>query len=141
MNAAVSKVELRPAKRFRTFAGILLVIDVIVIIGVSLVSFDAGIVWLLITLIGGGPLFFRAFLTWIQVDDEGIRNRGINRKHFFIPWDEVDRIVRTGGMYWIYPYGGNFSMQIQLRVTGIPQFEILAKKHLPEEKWKKAFAE
>lgn len=86
---------------------------------------------------------FNLFLTWNLVDEEGIRSYSIWRPRVFVRWEDIDRIeakwtLETGCAYMNIANGGNTKFKIKRRRTEMPQFAILVKKHLSEEKWKGA---
>ena len=88
-------------------------------------------------------LFCMLAFIWYQVNDEGIRRHGdIRRFNFFVRWEDIERIDRTGQrpVYRIFLRGGQRMGSIYT-TSGTSAFIILAKRHLPEEKWKKAFDE
>jgi hypothetical protein len=161
----VSKAEIRYSAGAKTFA-ILVTIFFIVIDIAAPLTVQAGmatryttqvaIIFLGITLFGV-VMCSEFFLTWYQVDDEGIRNHGIWRRHFFVRWDEIDRMDSVGTKGNVLVDGRIFrdrtehsvvirSGKVKFKLvfngmTGTPEFVVLAKRHLPEEIWKKGFTD
>lgn len=87
-------------------------------------------------------LCMNAFI-WYQVNDEGIRRHGnIFRLNFFVKWEDIERIDRTGQkpVYQIFLRNGS-KMGVIPTTSGTSAFIILAKRHLPWEKWAMAFGE
>lgn len=95
-------------------------------------------------LLYSAPLLFCMYtFIWYQVNDEGIRRHGdMHRLNFFVRWADIERIERTGRIpvYSIFLRGGKRIGFIPT-TPGTSAFIILAKRHLPQEKWVMAFGE
>ena len=137
-NAGVTRVDMRLSLIFKVGVVILIILEFVYF-------YYLGPSWwwvLLIFCTAYGLL--DTFLTFYQVDDIGIRKRSIVRKGFFLPWEaivHIDKNIRfPNGYYYRLVTKNWFEVRITSSMTGIRQFEALAKKHLPEERWK-AFGE
>lgn len=96
----------------------------------------------LVLYVGFFSLCMNAFI-WYQVNDDGIRRHGnIFRLNFLVKWEDIERIVRKGQrpVYHIFLRNGS-KMGFIPTTSGTSAFIILAKRHLPWEKWAMAFGE
>lgn len=127
--------------RYKVLAVIFSLIIIGIYLRISLISFEVGIVYLFILLVSCFFWWSEFLLTWYLVDDAGIKNYGIRRRHSFVRWEDVDNIEAnsTFDVYRLVADGGRTVLKIKRRMTGMSQFEALVKKHLPGEKWKRAF--
>jgi hypothetical protein len=130
----VTKAEIHFSQRYRASAIIIVTILLAfysLILDIYLFLIFA-LLWLLICSI--------IVLAGFRVDDEGVRKLGIWQRNSLVRWEEIERVdeIRTvdrWGAYWVVMNNGKRGIKIFRRMTGMAEFEILVKRHLPEEKW------
>ncbi len=95
---------------------------------------------LLLVTIMSAALCLEMFLTWHEVDDEGIRSHGIFRHNFNIKWDDITSIdtmpaARYADYYGFIVTGKGVKFKLRSWQSGFPEFSILVMRHIPEGKW------
>ena len=98
---------------------------------------------LLIVALMGLTMSLEFFLTWYEVDDQGIRNHGIWHKKFDLRWEEVESIIEeppnsSMGEYIMTIRGKNVKFKLRNLQNGLSEFAVLVCKHLPKEKYRLA---
>jgi hypothetical protein len=74
------------------------------------------------------------FLTWYEVNEEGIKYHGIWRRHFIIRWEDIKSIDKLDNSR-IRIVGQHNKLTLAKGLEGFFEFIALVRNRLPEEKW------
>lgn len=143
----ITSVELRYSKAlkgmFLIFLAILVFMNILFPILVQIGDAYDYSIWGVVLLLAVTLLCFFFCLelyTWYQVDEQGIRNHSIWRRHFSLSWEAIDSIADTiptfaQRTYGVTVEGGGHKFVLRDYMDGWSEFSYLVRKHLPKEKW------